>query len=192
MGRVGSGAATPELLELGSGWLGLGEGHCGAVGVYVSRLCGGVGGDGCMRVPWQVSSNVVYRIPIAISSAAAERACEEVVTGMHVCGMWGWTRGTHYLPYCPQIFWAGVCSAGVVGGQDTQPRSTRTPSPAVAVVAGELLVLRVVARIYLGGGAGNADHSTTGQTDKLRGIPEGQQHRSGVATSHEHHVVAWG
>ena len=32
-------------------------------------------------------------------------------------------------------FWAGVCPAGRVGGQATQSGSTRTPSPAVAVVA---------------------------------------------------------
>jgi hypothetical protein len=30
-----------------------------------------------------------------------------------------------------------------------------------------------------------------GQTVKLRGNPKGQRGRSGVATSHEHHVVAW-
>jgi hypothetical protein len=32
-------------------------------------------------------------------------------------------------------FWAGVCPAGLVGGLDTQPGSTRTPSLAVAAVA---------------------------------------------------------
>jgi hypothetical protein len=48
-------------------------------------------------------------------------------------------------------FWAKVCSAGLVGGQECQLRSTRTLSPAVAVVAGELLVLLIVARNYLGG-----------------------------------------
>ncbi len=30
-----------------------------------------------------------------------------------------------------------------------------------------------------------------GQTVKLRGNSEGQRYRSDVATSHEHHVVAW-
>ncbi len=30
-----------------------------------------------------------------------------------------------------------------------------------------------------------------GQTIKLRGNPQGQRYRSGVATSCEHHVVAW-
>jgi hypothetical protein len=87
---------------------------------------------------------------------------------------------------------AGVCPAGRVGGQATQSGSTRTPSPAVAVVAvvgstGSGLT----PRIYLGGGAGNADHSILGETDKLRGIPEGPRYRSGVATSSEHQVVAW-
>ncbi len=60
------------------------------------------------------------------------------------------------------------------GGQEDQLRSTRTPSPAVVVVAGELLVLRVVACIYLGGG--KVAHGTIGHTDKLRGIPEGQRY----------------
>ena len=92
-------------------------------------------------------------------------------------------------------FWAGVRPTGRVGGQADQPGPTRTPSPAVAVVAavGSICYgLPVTPRIYLGGGAGNADHSILGETDKLRGIPEGQRYRSGVATSHEHHVVAWG
>ena len=91
-----------------------------------------------------------------------------------------------------RIVSAGVCPAGRVGGQATQSGSRRTPSPAVAVVAvvgstGSGLTLR----IYLGGGAGNADHSILGETDKLRGIPEGPRYRSGVATPHEHQVVAW-
>ena len=30
-----------------------------------------------------------------------------------------------------------------------------------------------------------------GQTIKLRGNPQGQRYRSGVATSYEHHAVAW-
>ena len=33
---------------------------------------------------------------------------------------------------------------------------------------------------------------TKGETVKLLGNPEGQRYRSGVATSQEHHVVAWG
>ena len=47
----------------------------------------------------------------------------------------GW--GIHYLFkfVLSAWFWAGVCPAGRVGGQATQSGSTRTPSPAVAVVA---------------------------------------------------------
>jgi hypothetical protein len=107
-----------------------------------------------------------------------------------------------------------VCRAGLGGGPDTQPGSTRTPSPAVAVVlvlvastntnsggnssrasrAPGCNFLRT--RIYLGGGAGTAAHSTNGPDlawprDKSRGIPEGRLRRSGVATSPEHQVVAW-
>ena len=81
----------------------------------------------------------------------------------------------------------GVCSAGCVGGQAHQPGSTRTPSPSVQ-----------------SGGVGWSPHCPTrgrrlprrhrhkGQTVKLRGNPEGQRYRPGVATSHGHHVVAWG
>jgi hypothetical protein len=100
--------------------------------------------------------------------------------------------GIHYLFVLSAWFWAGVCSAGRVGGQATQSGSTRTPSPAVAVVAvvGSTCY-GLTPSIYPGGGAGNADHSILGETDKLRGIPEGQRYRSGVATSHEHQVVAW-
>ena len=102
----------------------------------------------------------------------------------------GW--GIHYLFVLSACFWAGVCSAGRVGGQATQSGSTRTPSPAVAVVAAVGgTCYGLTPRIYLGGGAGNADHSILGETDKLRGIPEGPRYRSGVATSSEHQVVAW-
>ena len=62
-----------------------------------------------------------------------------------------------------------MCSAGLVGGQDAQPGSTRTPSPAVAVVAGELLVLRVVARIYQGGGF--VAHGTIGPDRQIARNP---------------------
>ena len=68
-----------------------------------------------------------------------------------------------------------VCPVGRVGGQATQPGSTRTLSPSVHV--GRRWARR---------------HRHMGQTVKLRGNPEGQRYRSGVATSHEHHVVAWG
>ena len=102
----------------------------------------------------------------------------------------GW--GIHYLFLLSACFWAGVCPTGRVGGQATQSGSTRTPSPAVAVVAvvgstGSGLTLR----IYLGGGAGKAHHSILGETDELCGIPEGPRYHSGVATTHEHQVVAW-
>jgi hypothetical protein len=102
----------------------------------------------------------------------------------------GW--GIHYLFVLSACFWAGVCSAGRVGGQATQSGSTRTLSPAVAVVAvvGSTCY-GLTSSIYLGGSAGNADHSILGETDKLRGIPEGPRYRSGVATSYEHQAVAW-
>jgi hypothetical protein len=102
----------------------------------------------------------------------------------------GW--GIHYLFLLSACFWAGVCPTGRVGGQATQSGSTRTPSPAVAVVAAVGGTYNgLTPRIYLGGGAGNADHSMLGETVKLRGIPECPRYRSGVATSSEHQVVAW-
>ena len=104
-------------------------------------------------------------------------------------GVWGPGWGTHYLFLLSAWFWAGVCPAGLVGGQDTQPGSTRAPSPAVAVVAGGQLELRAV-NPHLPGRRRWPPTALTGQTVKLRGIPEGQRYRSGVATSHEHQVVA--
>ncbi len=87
---------------------------------------------------------------------------------------------------------AGVCPAGGVDGQATQSGSARTPSPAVAVVAAVgSTCYGLTLRIYLGGGAGKAHHSILGETDELCGIPEGPRYHSGVATSHEHQVVAW-
>jgi hypothetical protein len=88
-----------------------------------------------------------------------------------------------------------ILGGGVPGwpcGRAGHPVEIYTSSPAVAVVAvvgstGSGLT----PRIYLGGGAGNADRSIMGETDKLRGIPEGPRYRSGVATPHEHQVVAW-
>ena len=69
---------------------------------------------------------------------------------------------------------AGVCPAGRVGGQATQSGSTRTLSPAVAVVAvvgstDSGLTLY----IYLGGGAGNSDHSILGETTICAESPKG-------------------
>ncbi len=86
----------------------------------------------------------------------------------------------------------GVCQAGRVGGQATHSGSTRTPSPAVVLVAAVGgTCYGLTPHIYLGGGAGNADHSMLGETVELREIPEGPPYRSGVATSHEHQAVAW-
>ena len=49
-------------------------------------------------------------------------------------GGWGWDADI--LPFLLSAwFWAGVCPADRVGRQTTQSGSTRTPSPAVAVVA---------------------------------------------------------
>jgi len=102
----------------------------------------------------------------------------------------GW--GIHYLSVLSANFWAGVCSSGRVGGQADQAGPTRTPSPAVAVVAmAGSSCPGMQPRTYLGVGAGSVDHSELGEIDKLRGIPEGPRYRSGVATSHEHQVVAW-
>ena len=70
-----------------------------------------------------------------------------------------------------------------MGGQDTQSRPTRTPSPAVAVAAVVGGSFGLTPRIYLGGDAERVDHGSTGQTVKLLGIPEGQRYRSGLATS---------
>ncbi len=93
------------------------------------------------------------------------------------------------------MFGRGCARLGGVGGQATQSESgsTRAPSPAVAVVAvvGSTCY-GLPLRIYMGGGTGNADHSILGETDKLRGIPEGPRYLSGVETSQEHQVVAWG
>ena len=98
--------------------------------------------------------------------------------------MVGLGGGIHYLFVLSAWFWAGVCLAGLVGGQDTQSRPTRTPSPAVAVAAVVGGSFGLTPRIYLGGDAESADHGNTGQTVKLLGIPEGQRYRSGVATPH--------
>ena len=107
------------------------------------------------------------------------------------CITWGWGDrgvgpgwGIHYLSYCPHGFRRGSRSAGLVGGQDTQSRPTRTPSPAVAVAAVVGGSYGLTPRIYLGDDAESADHGNTGQTVKLLGIPEGQRYRFGVATSH--------
>ena len=82
-------------------------------------------------------------------------------------GGWGRDGGYTTCSYCPHVF--GVCLAGRVGGQATQSGSTRTPCPAVAVVAAVGgTCFGLTPRIYLGGGAGNADHSILGETDKLR------------------------
>jgi hypothetical protein len=62
-----------------------------------------------------------------------------------------------------RIGWARVCPVGRVGGQTTQSGSTRTPCPAVAIVGSTGSGL--TPRIYLGGGAGDADHSIMGETD---------------------------
>jgi hypothetical protein len=87
------------------------------------------------------------------------------------------------------MVWAGVCPAGLVGGLDTQPGSTRTPSPAVAAVAE--LAARVPGCCSASTWEAALPTALTGQTVKLRGIPEGQRYHRGVATSHEHQVVAW-
>ena len=89
-----------------------------------------------------------------------------MATGIFV---WGIGRGGLYPFLLSAKFWAGVCSAGLVGGQEYQLGSTRTPSPAVAVVAGELLVLRAVARIYLGGGY--VAHGTIGPDRQIARNP---------------------
>jgi hypothetical protein len=65
------------------------------------------------------------------------RACQAGGGDRVLCLSVGATRGTYYPFLLSAWFWAGVCPAGLVGGQDTQPGSTRIPSPAVAVVAGE-------------------------------------------------------
>ena len=70
-----------------------------------------------------------------------------------------------------RMVWAGVCPAGLVGGQDTQPGSTRTPSPAVAVVAGGSSSSGLSTRTYLGGGPGNAAHSTNGPDRQIARNP---------------------
>ena len=98
-----------------------------------------------------------------------------------------WTWGSGYPPRCPystvRKSMPGVRSAGRVGGQATQPGSTRTPSPSVQ--PGGITPP--------GSGATMASrHRHKGQTVKLRGNPEGQRYRPGVATSYGHHVVAWG
>ena len=106
----------------------------------------------------------------------------------HFCRGWGifalGGAGMGKLPFrLSAWFWAGLCSAGRVGGQVTQSGSTRIPSPAVAVVAAVGCTYR----------AGSVDHwhGILGKIDKLRGIPEGMRYRSGVATSSEHQIVAW-
>ena len=83
-------------------------------------------------------------------------------------------------------FLAGVLAqkyACGVGGQATQPGSARTPSPS----------LQPGGINPQGSGATMASRRRQkGQTVKLRGNPEGQRYRPGVATSYGHHVVAWG
>ena len=81
----------------------------------------------------------------------------------------------------------GVCPAGGVGGQAAQPGSTRTPSPSV-----QLGAVGWSPQCPARGRRLPRRHRHKGQTVKLRGNPEGQRYRPGVATSYGHHVVAWG
>ena len=80
-----------------------------------------------------------------------------------------WTWGSGYPPRCPysavsKEMQAGR-QAGSVGGQATQPGSTRTPSPSV----------QPGCITPPGSGATMASrHRLKGQTVKLRGNPEGQ------------------
>jgi hypothetical protein len=63
------------------------------------------------------------------------------------CRAWGWDGGlttNSYWPCLSACFLAGGCLAGLVGGQDTQQESARTPNPALAVVEELQLVLRAV------------------------------------------------
>ena len=64
-----------------------------------------------------------------------------------------------------------MCPAGRVGGQATQPGSTRTSSPTVEPGDRAKLARR---------------HKHKGQTDKLRGKPGGQRYRPGVAALDYH------
>ena len=86
-------------------------------------------------------------------------------------GFWGGPGGLTTQSLLSAWFWAGVCPAGLVGGQDTQPGSTRTPSPAVAVVAGGSSSSGLSARTYLGGGVGTAAHSTNGPDRQMARNP---------------------
>jgi hypothetical protein len=72
-----------------------------------------------------------------------------------------------------RMFMPRVCPVGRVGGQVTQPGPTLSLSPSVNL-------------------CNDAGHVGTDILSKKCGNPEGQRHRSLVATSHEHHVVAWG
>ena len=102
-----------------------------------------------------------WNAPAAAYLSTAARDRRMAATGLLVCGVVGLVCGTHNLSL-HMAFWTGVCPAGLVGGQDTQPGSTRNPSPAVAVVARGSSNSGLSTRIYLGGGAGNAAHSTDG------------------------------
>jgi hypothetical protein len=92
-----------------------------------------------------------------------------VATGIVVCGYGGPDAGDS-LPF-PAVrrILGGDVLGWLVGGQEYQLGSTRTPSPAVAVVAGEPLVLRVVACIYLGGG--KVAHGTIGPDRQIARNP---------------------
>ena len=81
----------------------------------------------------------------------------------------GW--GLHYRSYCPQDFWVGVCSAGSVGEQAVRVPcgSTRTPCPAVVVIAAVGSMCSGLAPpIYQEDGAGSVNHSKLVEIDYLR------------------------
>ena len=152
--------------------------------------------------------DVALRVPVATSKSPAVvgaicrfrdgRGGHYNATNTNITWLMGgrgssglWT-GTADIP--PAVPWLtvrngmpGVCPAGCVGGQAAQPGSTRTPSPSV-----QLGAVGWSPHCPARGRRSPRRHRQKGQTVKLRGNPEGQRYRPGVATSQGHHVVAWG
>ncbi len=76
-------------------------------------------------------------------------------------------------PFAVRMEMLRVWPDGRVGGQADQPGSTRTLSPPVH-----------------GDDAGHVGTDILARPSNCAGNPKGQRYCSGVATSHEHHVVA--
>jgi hypothetical protein len=150
--------------------------------------------------------NVALRVPVATSKSTAVfgAICRfRVGRGGHynatntkhngANGEGGAAAGSGRGQWISSPLSLGLMSAmGCRGCARLAVRAGRLPyrdlqAPLVRLSCWVLLVGRHTAQL-----GGDARHRHKGQTVKLRGNPEGQRYRPGVATSHGHHVVAWG